>query len=225
MPSAATRASYAAVGATAGAAAVALAPTAVPAQPYVDFKVATSSKVFFITIDDGNQHQAALASYVKRTHVPVTVFLTNAALRHDVSYFKQVAAYGTVQNHTMTHPDLSLVSAAKRSYEICRASAIYATDFGARPTLLRPPYGGGWMPKRNSAAIISAAQACGIHHVVLWNVTMGPTGKMAFSGTYFHPGDIVLLHFEGNIAGNVARLVKLYASHGLHPASLADYLR
>ncbi len=191
----------------------------------VHFRVTTSKPVFFITIDDGWTKQQAAADYVAARHLPVTVFLTNAAVGGKWAYFKKMAAYDAVQNHTMTHKALSGLSSSGRRYEICRAQSTYATRIGTRPWLLRPPYGAGYMPRRSSTPLIEAtAASCGIKHVVLWNVTVSQGGAVAFAGAPFRRGDIVLLHFVGNIKANLQKIVRLYAQHGLKPAPLSQYL-
>jgi peptidoglycan/xylan/chitin deacetylase (PgdA/CDA1 family) len=210
---------------TRAAATRAAAPAAGTHGVSVHFRVGTSKPVFFITIDDGWTKQQAAADYVKAHHLPVTVFLTNAAVGGRWAFFKKMAAFDSVQNHTMTHKALTGVSSSTRQFEICRTQSIYAKNIGTRPWMLRPPYGVGYMPRRASTPLLeSTAGSCGIKHVVLWNVTVSQSGKVEFAGVPFRRGDIVLLHFVGDIKANLAKIVRLYAQHGLHPAPLSQYL-
>ncbi|MCX6460417.1 MAG: polysaccharide deacetylase family protein [Actinobacteria bacterium] len=187
-------------------------------------KITTKNPVFFITIDDGWGQPKSATDYVAATHLPVTSFLTNAAVQGNWSFFKKMSAYDAVQNHTMTHKALSKDS-TDRQYEICGAQARYATKIGTKPWILRPPYGAGFMPRRAAApAIEKTAASCGIKHIALWNVTVDKNRKMAFAGKSFQKGDIVLLHFEGDLAANLKALVQAYAKLGLKPASLSQYL-
>ncbi len=187
-------------------------------------KITTKNPVFFITIDDGWGQPKSATAYVASAHLPVTSFLTNAAVQGNWSFFKKMSAYDAVQNHTMTHKALSKDS-TDRQYEICGAQARYAAKIGTKPWILRPPYGAGFMPRRSTAAAIEkTAASCGITHIALWNVTVDKNGKMAFAGKSFQKGDIVLLHFEGDLTANLKALVKAYAKHGLKPASLSQYL-
>jgi len=187
-------------------------------------KITTKNPVFFITIDDGWGQQKAAIDYVTATHLPVTSFLTNAAVQGNWSFFKKMSAYDAVQNHSMTHKALSKDSTNKQ-YEICGAQDRYTSKIGVKPWILRPPYGAGFMPRRPSAAgVEKTAASCGIKHIALWNVTVDKNGKMQFAGKSFQKGDIVLLHFEGDLKANLQALVKAYAKHGLKPASLSQYL-
>ena len=190
----------------------------------VNFRVTTHHPVFFLTIDDGWSHQQAAADYVTGHHIPVTVFLTKAAVGGDWNFFRRMAAFDAVQNHTMTHDALSLPK-TNREYQICDAQKIYQQKFGVRPWILRPPFGAGFMPRRSTTPLIeTTAASCRITRIVLWNVTVSKQGKIAFAGTPYRAGDIVLLHFEGDLKANLTKVIAAYAHHGLSPASLSAYL-
>ena len=190
----------------------------------VEAHITTKNPVFFLTIDDGWSQQEAAADYVTETKLPVTVFLTNAAVSQNWAFFKKMGAYDAVQNHSMTHKALSAAS-TDLSFEICATQKRYEDKYGVRPWILRPPYGAGFMPKRDAAALIEkTAASCGIKHVTLWNVTVSEAGVIEFAGTPYRKGDIVLLHFEGDLKANLQKVIKQYAAHGLKPASLSEYL-
>ena len=53
---------------------------------------------------------------------------------------------------------------------------------------------------------------------------MSKEGKIAFAGESYKAGDIVLLHFEGDLKANLQKVIAAYARHGLRPASLSAYL-
>jgi len=186
--------------------------------------IATKNPVFFITIDDGWSQQESAADYVTETKLPVTVFLTDLAVSQNWAFFKKMGAYDAVQNHSMTHKALSKAS-TDLAYEICTTQKRYEDKYGVRPWILRPPYGAGFMPKRESATLIEkTAAGCGIKHIALWNVTVSQAGVIEFASQPYRKGDIVLLHFEGDLKANLQKVVKQYAAHGLTPASLSEYL-
>ena len=190
----------------------------------VEAKITTKNPVFFLTIDDGWEQQESAADYVTETKLPVTVFLTNSAVSENWAFFKKMGAYDAVQNHSMTHKALS-ESGTDREFEICEPQNRYEDRYGVRPWILRPPYGAGFMPKRVTTPLIEkTAASCGIKHVALWNVTVSKAGVIEFAGAPFRKGDIVLLHFEGDLKANLQKVVKQYAAHGLKPASLSEYL-
>ena len=190
----------------------------------INYKVDTKNPVFFITVDDGWNQQQAAADYVDGHHLPVTVFLTNAAVGGNWNFFKRMAAFDAVQNHSLSHKALTKVH-TNINTEICSIQARYAEHFGAKPWILRPPYGAGFMPTRPSAPKIEkTVAACGIKHIALWNAEVSPQGKLSFADKPFQPGDIVLFHFDGDLKSALEKTVAAYAAHGLKPASLAQYL-
>jgi len=203
----------------------AAAPLAVKV-PRVHWNIVTKDKVFFITIDDGWSHQGPALRWVRTSKTPVTSFVTNQAIKGDPGYFRQFSAFDSVQNHSMTHRALTGLSDSQRRYEICGPQGRYARDFGRRPWMLRPPYGAGYMPRRSTTPLIERmAASCGITEILLWNVTMSQGGSISFaSSSHYRPGDIVLLHFNGDVRANLQKLVRLYAKHGLKPAPLSQYL-
>jgi len=222
-----TLATAALVGTTVHAAPSAAQPPAKVRHPLptVVYNIDTSDRVFFITIDDGTKKQRALADYVTRNKIPVTSFVTADAIDNRWSYFANVSAFDSVQNHSMTHKPLGRDS-TDREYEICRTQRLYANRFGVRPWLLRPPYGDGWFSRRYAAPEIKrVAATCGVRYIVLWNIVVLKDGRVLFvKELKFKPGDIVLLHFEGDIKANVQRIIELYARHGIKPAPLSQYL-
>jgi len=190
------------------------------------FNIKTKDRVFFITIDDGNSKTASALAFVRARKVPVTAFVTQAAIGRDFKYFKRITAFGgSVQNHTMTHKSLTN-SATNLGYEICKTQRIYTRAFGRAPTMLRPPYGNGGYHstgKSTARAIAKVARSCGISRLVMWNATVDD-GRFTFIRGSLHAGDIVLFHFEPNLANELAAIMSMAHSKGLHPAALGSYL-
>ena len=196
-------------------------------QPQVHFTVKTKKPVYFITIDDGVRKQQAAVDYVRSINLPVTTFLYDGVVDGEYDYFKKFSAYDAVQNHTMEHKALSKKSTDVQ-YQICEAQRIYEKKYGERPWILRPPYGAG-MYESNTAAqrnrILDAAASCGIKHIAMWNVVVDADGSVSYaSGDKIRRGDIVLLHFEGDVAANLKKVVRLGEASGLTPASLSAFL-
>lgn len=213
---------------------IGLGTASVPAQAMpmaTDYRVRelthinTSDKVFFITVDDGYGHMEDAARYVRQHRLPVTTFLTSAAVGGDWDFFRRMSRYDSVQNHTMTHKALSL-SSTDLDYEICYTQRYFRNHIGTRPWLIRPPYGAGWMsPYGRTDEIMKTAGACGITRVVLWNVVVDSNNATSFAGVPYSPGDIVLLHYNTNLKANLRSIIAAYAAHGLKPARLSEYLK
>jgi peptidoglycan/xylan/chitin deacetylase (PgdA/CDA1 family) len=135
-------------------------------------RVRTRDRVVFLTVDDGWTRDPAFLALVRRQHLPVTVFVTNAATSHGrQGYFQQLHAAGAViENHTLTHRDLTKVGSSERTRQVCAAQALDERLFGTRPTLMRPPFGA------TSPEVLGSARACGIRAVVGWDAVMPEKG-------------------------------------------------
>ena len=105
-------------------------------------RVQTPNPVVFFTIDDGLVRDPAVIDFLRDRHIPVTMFPIPAYVREDPAYFQAIHALGaSVQDHTVTHADLRKLDTAGQQREICGPLNEYATRFGARPWLFRPPFG------------------------------------------------------------------------------------
>ena len=197
-------------------------PSAKPFIPTYVQHVKTRDRVVFLTIDDGVFQDPAFLALAKRQHLRFTVFLTNSmAGGKRAAYFKALQRAGAViEDHTLTHPWLTRVSASERRRQICQAAQDDKLVFGRRAQLLRPPYGD------HNAAVMASAKACGMHAVVGWDAVMPKSGQLQtwFGKPVLHPGDIVLMHFLPGMTGQVQRLEALLAAQHLRLALLENYL-
>ncbi|MFJ6214402.1 polysaccharide deacetylase family protein [Streptomyces sp. NPDC092296] len=190
-------------------------------------QVDTKDRVVFITIDDGAEKDPEFVRMLSELKVPVTMFLTDASIRTDYRYFTPLQGLGnTVQNHTLTHPDLPTLGAAAQRAEICGQQQKLAKEYGKAPTLLRPPYG------NYNAATLQAAKECGIKAVVLWKESMQITDmQYQAPDKKLRPGDVILAHFRGpsELKGHTmtqmfAALLHRIQQQGFAVGRLDDYL-
>ena len=195
-----------------------------PLPPGVDAPVLTrlhtDQPVVFVTIDDGWTRDPRAARLIKDLHLPVTAFLIDAAVREEPTYFRGLQDGGaTVEDHTLTHPDLRRLSLAGQERELCGAADSFASRFGTRPTLMRPPYGS------YNLATQRAAAACGLKAVVTWDVEV-KYGRITFADARSHlaPGDIVLLHFRPELHSDLQVLLAQIRADKLAVGRLEDYL-
>jgi peptidoglycan-N-acetylglucosamine deacetylase len=184
----------------------------------VDFRVAPSAPVAFITIDDGVTKDRRGLRYVESRKLPVTAFLSAWTVKDRAAYFERITRWGSIQNHTATHASLAR-STTDLEHEICYSQRALTRDFGVAPWLLRPPYGAGY----DRQVMQVTARRCGIQQIVMWDAVV-EDGRLVEAGDGLRPGSIVLLHFTPSLEKDLKAAVRAIRRAGLAPASLADYL-
>jgi peptidoglycan/xylan/chitin deacetylase (PgdA/CDA1 family) len=187
--------------------------------PPVFSRIPVHGKIVFITIDDGWEKDPAFVRLIRERRVPVTLFLTDQAIRKDYGYFRGLQRTGAlIEDHTMTHPYLPKLSYARQKEQICASADIYARQYGSRPTLFRAPYGA------TGHDTLRAARDCGMKAVFFWRevVTGGRIAYQTSGG--LHPGDILLVHFNPNMTADFKRLLHTVEKQGFTPAAIRKYL-
>jgi peptidoglycan/xylan/chitin deacetylase (PgdA/CDA1 family) len=219
-----TPAAPATVTAATGTAAVGAtpAPSRVTLPRFVT-RVSTRKPVVFITVDDGIVRDRAFLRLVRERHLPVTVFLTTwyAAEGPHADYFRRLQKAGAViENHTLSHPDLTRVGTSTLRREICTAARRIEHRFGRAPTLFRPPYGA------IDSRVLRTARDCGMT-TVGWDAVMPASGGLETWNGHgaLHRGDIVLFHFVPGLVPQLERVLAKARRAGLRPALLEDYVR
>jgi peptidoglycan/xylan/chitin deacetylase (PgdA/CDA1 family) len=198
-------------------------PTPVPIQggsvaPIIS-RVPTPNPVVFFTIDDGLVRDPAVIDFLRDRRIPVTMFPVPGYVREDPAYFDAIHALGaSVQDHTLTHPDLRTLDGTALQKEVCGVLDDYTVRFGARPWLMRPP--GGFL----SLSVPVVARRCGIRAVVTWRATMNDGRLDVQGGGPLQPGDIILMHFRPDLRQNLEVALDAVRAAGLQPAPLEDYL-
>jgi peptidoglycan/xylan/chitin deacetylase (PgdA/CDA1 family) len=194
-------------------------PRARGALPPVISKITTKDKVVFITIDDGWHKDRDFIRLIRDRKIPVTLFLTDDAVKDDYDYFRRLQQAGAlIQDHTMTHPLMTGLSYARQKYQICKSADIYTARYGTRPTLFRAPYGASNTTTRR------AARDCGMQALLFWRET-SENGDLAYQTSGgLHPGDIILVHFEKHMTRDFRTLLRRIGKQGYQPAELRDYL-
>jgi peptidoglycan/xylan/chitin deacetylase (PgdA/CDA1 family) len=189
-----------------------------PLPPMV-YRIPTAQRVVFIGIDDGATKDPRFLALVQRYHIPFTAFLTDGLVRSDYGYFRQLQQAGvSIQDHTLTHPQLNHLSYAAQKREICGAADRYRQVFGTRPVLLRPPYGS------YNRATRRAAKACGMRALVDWSVSL-PATKLRFAnGSRLRPGDIILTHFRPTLLRDFVPMLAQIQREGFSIGRLEDYV-
>ncbi|MEU3375353.1 polysaccharide deacetylase family protein [Streptomyces sp. NPDC006711] len=212
------------------------APPAPPAEKPVKTKpgdvpvvsdIPTTEKIVFVTFDDGAEKDPKFVEMMRDLKVPFTMFLTDDIIRSDYGYFKPLQDLGnSIENHTLSHPNLRTLGAAAQKNEICAQETKLGKEYGKAPGLFRPPYG-NWNENTRTAA-----KSCDIRAIVLWRETMQITNMQYQRGDKkLHPGDIILAHFRGpkelkgtSMTQMTANMLRHIQEQGFTVARLEDYV-
>ncbi|MQY16465.1 hypothetical protein SRB5_66640 [Streptomyces sp. RB5] len=197
-----------------------------PDLPPVITKVPTTDRVIFLTIDDGNRKDPELIRMMSELDIPYSAFLSDFLAREDYGYFHRMRDAGvTLNNHTINHPNLRLMSYEAQRAEICGQQSRLEKEFGTAPRLFRPPFG------NYNGDSLRAAKSCGVEVVPLWQEeAFADHWDYRRGSRHFEPGDIVLIHFRGRDEWpgempDVVRLVLKKANEeGFALARLEDYI-
>ncbi|MFM9135344.1 MAG: polysaccharide deacetylase family protein [bacterium] len=190
----------------------------------VFYTVKTDDPVFFITIDDGFYDEAPAQKaleVIQDNQIPITSFLTESVLSPSSNdYFTEATSYGgSIQNHTVKHGSFA-DSATDVEWEICTAQDALEERFGARPWMLRPPYGAA----ANEPYVAAAAEKCGVNRIVMWNMHV-ENNEVEYVSAPIAAGDIVLFHWsDPYLAQGLEKILELGREQGLSPAPLEDYI-
>lgn len=182
-------------------------------------RVPTTNPVVFITIDDGWYTPPDGLAQLTSGTVPATTFLLGQVLEKNPELWKGLSTTaGSIENHSVSHPAFAKLSLQQQQDQICATSEDIAAKVGQFPTMFRPPYGS------TNANTAEAAGRCGIKYVVKWGASVNQGKVTLASGDALRPGDILLLHYRPELAGDLAAALAAAKAAGLTPARLTDYL-
>ncbi|MFA7766937.1 polysaccharide deacetylase family protein [Streptomyces sp. NPDC048723] len=197
--------------------------------PVIDrIPVPADDKVVFLTFDDGAEKDPEFLKMAADLKLPISMFLTDSVASSDYGHFEKIRDNGsasTINNHTLTHPNLRTLSFEAQKKEICGQQDRLEKRFGKRPPLFRPPFG------NYNDDTLRAASECGVSSLVLWRVSMQINNFQYAEGSALKPGDIVLAHFRGpgELKGTTetqmtTRMLQRIQEQGYRIGRLEDYL-
>jgi peptidoglycan/xylan/chitin deacetylase (PgdA/CDA1 family) len=181
-----------------------------------------------LTFDDGPYPVTTpvLIAQLRALHVPAEFFfIGNDAARQPAISAAGTAAGIDIGNHTLTHPELTALTAAAQQDEVRNGAAAIFSVTGRSATYFRPPHG------NYNADTIRAARATG-ETMVLWDVdpgdwrTLTPEQIAVLVNEQAKAPALILLH-NGKEAtiGALPQIVKAYRDAGFTFVSLAELQR
>jgi peptidoglycan/xylan/chitin deacetylase (PgdA/CDA1 family) len=175
-----------------------------------------------LTFDDGpnDPHTMHLLDVLAKHDAKATFFLIGKYVRLRPEIARAVLAAGhEIGNHTDSHPNLALVSAARLRQELegCRKSLEDA--LGTKATLFRPPFGG------RRPNVLRTARKMGLSPV-MWSITAYDWSAKSPEAIIERvsrqvdsrgkpQGEIVLLHDGGHLAFGTDRSYTVEATRRL----------
>lgn len=120
-----------------------------------------------LTFDDGpnDPHTMHLLDVLARHNAKATFFLIGKYVRQRPEIARAIQAAGhEIGNHTDSHPNLVLVSAARLRQELNDCNKALEDALGSKVTLFRPPFGG------RRPNVLRTARGMGLSPV-MWSVT------------------------------------------------------
>ncbi len=112
-------------------------------EPYRVGRFGASKNQLAITFDDGPDPEwtPKILDVLKREHVPAAFFLIGIQAEKFGSIAKRIYREGhEIGNHTFTHPDISAVGSRYMRVELNLTEQLFASQFGIRTIMFRPPY-------------------------------------------------------------------------------------
>ncbi|MEV7771183.1 polysaccharide deacetylase family protein [Kitasatospora sp. NPDC086791] len=192
-----------------------------PAPAVAASSIPTTDKVVFFTVDDGWQRTPEAEQFIADHRLPVTTFPLPMPAGTDPGFFKRVTAApgSSVQDHTVSHSDLSKLPLDQQQVEICDARDTLTRLFGTAPVVFRPPY------FASNADTLQAAANCGIRTVLTADADFSWGAANVWHPGPLQPGDVIIMHWTDTLATDLQRALAAADAAGLKPAGLVDYLR
>jgi peptidoglycan/xylan/chitin deacetylase (PgdA/CDA1 family) len=166
------------------------------------------------TFDDGPdpERTPALLDVLARAGAKATFFLVGKCAAAHPDLVRRIAGEGhAIGNHTFTHAWLPGLSARRIEAELARCQDVLADVTGARPRLVRPPYG------QRDFRFYRIARRLGLTPV-LWSLdsrdwTGASSETILRRARRAGPGDVVLLHDgDPRARGTLAALTEWLAT-------------
>ncbi len=186
----------------------------------VFYRINTTQPVVFLTIDDGYIKEPEAIKFMKDHNIVASLFLNDSKVSDNYDYFRTLQSNGSVvENHTVNHPNLTKLSYTHQKKEICDNADRFATAFGSRPKLFRPPFGSFNENTRRAAA------ACGMTALVHWHAKANNGSMQYQQSDKLKPGDIVLMHFHKEFVADIQAFYNAAQKEGLKTVLLEDWIK
>jgi peptidoglycan/xylan/chitin deacetylase (PgdA/CDA1 family) len=195
----------------------AVVPVNIPALPAVPLynTASPAGHAIYITVDAGSPPSPQLLNIMRRTHVPVTAFLSEQVTQQNLLYWRAFTdAGGTIGNYAVSAPDLTRLTLGQAVAQWGRAQGAFGRWFGQAPRIGRPPSGA------INRTVQAAAYQGGLRALVGWSAMVNRNRIRTWNGKGLKPGEIVLLRWSPDLGHQLSTLLAAIQSRRLHPRPL-----
>jgi peptidoglycan/xylan/chitin deacetylase (PgdA/CDA1 family) len=182
-----------------------------------------------LTFDDGpSPYTQSILRILTRMRVPATFFVIGRSATLYPRLVAEEARYGfEVGDHTQTHPELAVLSAAAQAQQITAAANAIHSAGAPYPRLMRPPYGSF---DQATLGVLRAQRSL----MVLWSVDTSDyarpgsvkIARVAISGA--EPGAIILMHDGGGdrsqTVAALPRIIKRLRQRGFRLVTISQLI-
>jgi len=188
-----------------------------------------TKRVLALTVDDGwsPERVRVIFGELQRANIAATFMPYTQAMTADRALWRQIADAGyPIGNHTVTHPDLTKLSAARQLAEIGGARSMAEQIIG-RPTIrvFRPPYGA------YNQSVVNAAIEAGFPTVMLWDTSdrdtspEGSAAEMIAAGEQGTNGSILMAHGGPVVTPSILpTIIAYYLARGYRFVTVSELL-
>jgi len=192
------------------------------------FSGSAKGRVVALTFDDGpGLYTARIVTTLRRLKVPATFFEIGEQISSYRTLVANMVKWGfVIGDHTWTHPDLELLSAAQVNNQVAWTAHLITKISGEHVQLIRPPYGA------QDARIRTLVGRLGLLSV-LWNIdtrdwSLPGTPAIVASALAVRPGGIILMHDGGGPRGEtlaaLPAIVRGLRTRGFHLVTIPELL-
>jgi len=195
----------------------AVVPVTIPALPKVPLynTASPAGQAIYITVDAGSTPSPQLLDFMRRTHLPVTAFLSEQAAQRNLVYWRAfMGAGGTVGDYPVSRPDLTKLTLSQAITEWGQARRALGRWLGQAPLMGRPPSGAV------NRTVRAAAYQGGLKILVGWSAAVTRDRIQTWNGKGLEPGEIVLLHWAPDLGHQLNTLLAAIHARHLHPRPL-----
>lgn len=181
-------------------------PTGSPAKVVNRGLIAYSGKRIALTFDDGGTSAQVLSilNTLDRYGVKSTFFPNGTWIRSNPGLAREIVARGhIIENHSLSHPDLTKASDAEVRRQIREARETIRSTVGTTSYLLRPPYGA------YDSRVLRIAGEEGMKYAVLWSIDTSDWATTRY-GVTITP-DYIVNHTMQNASNNGIVLMHLHS--------------